>query len=65
MKGFISTIINILFLPFRLVKKLLGFMGEPINFIRNQRKIEIKHRKQRDSFLKQRKKLYKDNDEII
>ena len=65
MNGFIGSIINILFLPFRLIKRLLGFVGEPIKFISEQRKIEQRHQKQRIAFMKQRKKMYKHNDELI
>lgn len=65
MKGFVSSIINLLFLPFTLIKRMFGFLGEPIKFIKDQRKMENNYQKQRMKFYSQKRKLYKDNDEII
>jgi len=65
MKGFVSSIINILFFPFIIIKRMFGFLGEPLKFINEQRRLENHHKLQRAKFYSQKRKLYKDNDEII
>jgi len=65
MKGFIGSIINILFFPLTILRRVFGFLVKPMKFIQEQRKIEANYQKQRAKFFSQRKKLFRDNDEII
>jgi hypothetical protein len=65
MKGLIGGVINIIFFPFRLIGSILGLAKKQVDFINVQLKLDKQHEKQRHNFLKTRKKLFRDNDELI
>ena len=64
MKGFMGMVIKILLFPLKLLGDLFGFIGKPVKFIETQRRIEARHRTNRDSFYKQKRQSSRDNDEI-
>jgi hypothetical protein len=65
MKGLIGGVINIIFFPFRLIGAILGLAKKQVDFVNKQLKLDKQHEKQRSNFLKTRKKLFRDNDELI
>jgi hypothetical protein len=65
MNGFTGSIINVFFLPFRLIGYLLGLFKKPLDFISTQNKLENNYKKQRAEFFQMKRKLARDNDEII
>lgn len=65
MKAIGTGIINLFFLPVRIVQKLFSFVAKPLKFISDQIKFEKRHEIQRRKFISAKKRSRKFNDEII
>lgn len=65
MKGATGGFIKILLLPFTALGYIFKGIKKPIYFIIDQSKKDKLYLKRRDEFIKQRKKHFKLNDELI
>jgi len=65
MKAIGTGIINLFFLPIRILQYLFSFIAKPIKFISQQIQFEKNHEIQRRKFFDAKKRSKRFNDEII